>query len=125
MPNVKNVFLLAVVGCALLGCAKPVQKEWFAHDGSKADGTVKMAMTWNPNTEKPQSQQEQAQRVATEKCRAWGYESAEAFGSVVSRCTQQTYTGFGVTCIEMLAEMNFQCLGGATHPQAVGKTISK
>lgn len=125
MPNIKNVLLLAAVGCALLGCAKPVQKEWFAHDGSKADGTVKMAMTWNPNTEKPQSQKEQAQRVATEKCRAWGYESAEAFGSVVSRCTQPNFSGLGGPCNEMLAEMNFQCRGETKPAPAVGKTISK
>lgn len=121
MKKIKNTLLLAIMGLTLAACAKPVQKEWFAHDGSKADGTIKMALTWNPNLEKPQSQKEQAQRVATEKCQAWGYESAEAFGSVVSRCTQPRFTGFGTVCDEMLAEMTFQCVGGKNNPTDIGR----
>ena len=118
MPNVKNVLLLAAVGCALLGCAKPVQKEWFAQGGSKGDGTVQMALTWHPAFEKPQAQQEQAKRIAEEKCRAWGYDDAEPFGGVIKRCID-------VQCTQMIAEMNFQCRGGTKPAPAVGKTISK
>ena len=112
-----TIFLLFNLACfALIGCAKTVQKEWVAHDGSKADGTVKLALTWNPNLEKPQAQLEQAQHVATKKCQAWGYAGAEAFGSVVSRCIQPRFTGFGTTCDKVLAEMTFQCVGDINTP---------
>lgn len=119
MKRITIFLFLSLVSIALIGCAKTVQKEWFAHDGSKADGTVKLALTWNPNLEKPQAQQEQAQHVATKKCQAWGYAGAEAFGSIVSRCIQSRYTGFGTTCDEMLAEMTFQCVGEMNTPTKI------
>lgn len=111
MKGITIFLLFSLVSITLIGCAKTVQKEWFAHDGSKADGTVKLALTWNPNLEQPQAQKEQAQNVATKKCQAWGYAGAEAFGSIVSRCIQPRFTGFGTTCDKMLAEMTFQCIG--------------
>lgn len=118
MPNIKNMLLLTVVGFALLGCAKPVQKEWFAQGGSRADGTVQMALTWNPALEKPQAQQEQAQRIAIEKCQAWGYADAEPFGGVIKRCLD-------IQCAQMIAEMNFQCRGEKTPSSPTGKIIKK
>lgn len=127
MKSLVTLFLLAAMGSMLAGCAKPVHKDWFAHDGSKADGTVKMALTWNPNIEIPQEEREQAKRVAVEKCKAWGYTDAEEFGGMVSRCTQQRYTGFNVVCDAMLAEITYQCIDATNEvsPMPKGKAVKK
>lgn len=94
------------------GCAKPVHKDWMAMGGSRSDATVKLGYTWNPNNEKPETSQQQAIDLATQKCQTWGYERAEPFGSTFSKCTNMSYQPFaGVVCYQMQAEAEFQCVG--------------
>lgn len=71
----KLVFMSLVLALSLgAGCAKNVHKDWFAYDGSRSDATVKLAITWNPALEIPQDDREQADALAAEKCKVWGYE---------------------------------------------------
>ncbi|MCR5256687.1 MAG: YecR-like lipofamily protein [Desulfovibrio sp.] len=111
----KKIFIVSII-CVLLclclfGCAKKVTKEWFAETGSRSDASVKMAYTYNPQTEIPIVAENQAIVIANKKCQAWGYERAEAFGGVVSRCTQMGPVFGGVGCVQMVVEADFQCLG--------------
>ena len=122
----KLVFMSLVLALSLgAGCAKNVHKDWFAIDGSRADATVKVAMTWNPQTEIPQGEREQADKLAEEKCKVWGYTGAEMFGGINQRCTQYVNGFGGMTCAQMQAEITYQCLGnpGQSQPQPVGKAI--
>lgn len=122
----KLVFMSLVLALSLgAGCAKKVHKDWFAIDGSRADATVKVALTWNPQVEIPQSEREQADALAAEKCKVWGYTGAEMFGGINQRCTQMGNNGFAVVCYQMQAEITYQCLGNPSQsqPQPVGKTI--
>ena len=110
----KRIFLalaMAMIMAVSTGCAKKVQKEWVPETGSKADATITVALFWNPNTEIPQTQKGQAQQVATERCKSWGYTSAEPFGTVKQECTSKEYTGFGWQCNQMTATAVFQCTG--------------
>lgn len=95
----------------LTGCAKKVQKDWFATSGSRSDARIKMAYTYNPQFEIPVVRLEQAIEVATQKCQSWGYDRAEAFGGTLSRCTNISYSMYGANCLEMAVEAEFQCLG--------------
>lgn len=108
MKKTYLLFLFVAV-FIVIGCAKPVHKDWAAFRGSKGDGTVTMGLSWNPQTEILEHSFASALEIATEKCRSWGYESAEAFGAIVENCTQMTYTNWGPICNQMRAEAMFQC----------------
>jgi len=76
-----KAILVAVPICMLLlGCSVP--KDWVATGGSRADATVKLSIQ-HGEFEVPVTDDAQALRVASERCRNWGYEGAEAFGGVI------------------------------------------
>lgn len=105
------LFLLAVAAVfAMCGCAKDVHKDWMPVSGSKGDGTVKMAYTYDPRMERPQTSQLQAVTMASEKCKQWGYAKAEPFGATISNCSRFVYDMFGPICMEMAVFAEFQCL---------------
>jgi hypothetical protein len=62
----------------LAGCA--VDKAPVAAGGSKSDGIITMAFTYNA-LEIPQLNFEQTRLAAAEQCGAWGYQDAQPFGA--------------------------------------------
>lgn len=106
--------LLVLMGIMAVGagCVKPVHLDWMAVGGSRSDATVKMAYVWNPQKQVPEVNQQQAIDVAAQKCRSWGYEGAEPFGSTLTKCTNMGFQPFvGMVCFQMQAEAEFQCIG--------------
>jgi hypothetical protein len=93
MPTVKQLLALAAVLFTLSGCA--TKKNFYATDGSRADGTVDMAYDF-AQFEQPVIDIAQAKSIAKLKCRVWGYSDAEAFGGSQQNCHQAN--GYG-TCI--------------------------
>jgi hypothetical protein len=73
--------LLAALVCG--GCATVKTLE--ATGGSRSDGTVELSYEFG-EYEVPQIQWEQGLVTARERCAAWGYSDAEAFGSRKSTC---------------------------------------
>ena len=69
MRNKVAIFIMGIIFAALIGCAKPVHKDWFAMGGSKSDATVKLGVSWNPNTEQPETSRQQSDSLAAQKCR--------------------------------------------------------
>ena len=72
----------------LSGCT--VHKQMTPVGGSKADGTIKMGYHVGDSYgafEKASVDMMQAQSLAAQKCRIWGYDGAEAFGGQTSQCT--------------------------------------
>ena len=115
----KKLIFLLVLGLLALGagCAKPVHKDWLAVGGSRSDATIKLGYVWNPQNEQPETTQQQALDLAAEKCRTWGYDGAEAFGSTLTKCTNMGFQPFvGMVCLQMQAEAEFQCIGGVPAP---------
>lgn len=100
------------------GCApKPTPKDWGAIGGSKSDATVKLGYQYNPGVESPVLSPDQAIELARRKCRAWGYEDAEPFGSIFRNCTQSVLGPFNsVQCINMFVSMEYQCTGQIPSP---------
>lgn len=110
------IVLSSIVCLGLIGCAKPVQKNWGALSGSRSDGTIKMAYQYNPVSEIPQVNNMQALTLASKRCQAWGYAEAEAFGTNFSECNNWS-TAFGsLTCVKETVTREFQCIGTYKEP---------
>ena len=106
-----GLLVLILVMALGVGCASKVQKDWLAVAGSKSDATITLAYYYNPSWENPQTSEQQAMSLATEKCQAWGYEKAEPFGSIIKKCTQSRYVPFaGVVCDAMEVSTQYQCV---------------
>lgn len=109
-----NKLATLTLAAALLmatGCAKPVMKQWQAAGGSRADATVTVGYSYNPNSERPEANSQQALSEARKRCQAWGYQEAEPFGMVSRHCSDMVYTVFGPQCMQMTVTQQFQCLG--------------
>lgn len=98
---------LLLMGCLpLLGCAATTASLEPA-GGSKADGTVEMAMIVG-GFQNVKIDEAQSQAGALQRCRAWGYTAAEPFGMQKRACN--TYSG--QYCVEWLVSVTYQCTGG-------------
>ena len=105
MRKLKRLLLVSVfLGSILIGCA--TSKEWIPYSGSKSDGVVKLAYEYG-GFEKPEIPEGQAERVASERCRAWGYTGAEPFGGIFKQCIAWNQYG----CIRYRVSTEFQCTG--------------
>ncbi|MDE7241462.1 YecR family lipoprotein [Desulfovibrio sp.] len=85
MKRLAMAFLAAALLCSA-GCAKKVAKMWEAAGGRRADATVEVGYTYNPQNELPEANEQQALVEAGKRCQAWGYQEAEPFGLIKSNC---------------------------------------
>ncbi|WP_421487140.1 YecR family lipoprotein [Pseudocitrobacter faecalis] len=93
----------------LSGCT--VHKQLIPMGGSKADGTIRMGYHVGDTYgmfEKASVDMMQAQSLAIQKCKVWGYEGAEAFGGQSSQCTDPSPAG----CRQADIYVEYQCTGG-------------
>jgi hypothetical protein len=88
----------------LSGCA--VQKQLVPIGGSRADGTVKLGYQYGA-FESPQLDAVQGINTAKQRCVAWGYNDAEAFGGYTQTCSDQTNSG----CVGWNVTVEYQCKG--------------
>src|SRR5437868_1611912 len=96
-----GVLVMVAVCC---GCA--VTKQWVPTGGSRADGTVKLSYQF-ALLESPQVDPQQGAAAARAKCKAWGYEDAEAFGGQTQVCNNFTSSG----CNSWVVTAEYQCIG--------------
>jgi hypothetical protein len=99
-----NWKIIVVCGLALAGCTSTPML--VASGGSRADATVEMSYEYSA-FEVPEIDLAQGQVAAVERCKAWGYKSAEAFGGQTKQC-QGFYNG---ACTGWVATVTYQCLG--------------
>ena len=100
----RTIILLFVLA-AFSGCA--VKKDWVATGGSRADGTIKLSYE-HLELESPQLDEQQAMRLAAQRCQFWGYNRAEAFGGTINSC--QIPDGWG-GCSRWRVTKEYQCIG--------------
>jgi hypothetical protein len=81
--------------------------------GNKAAGTVTESYEYS-DLERPVVNWEKGQRAALEKCAAWGYTSAQAFGGAKTQC--EAANAYGCTLYRVTVE--YQCTGGDEPRQA-------
>lgn len=98
----KKTTLLALL--ALTGCATPITMQ--AVGGSKADGTVDLGFEYGA-FQNPIVDREAALETARQRCKAWGYKNAEAFGGTKNQCV--AFNGYG-NCMRQTVTVTFQCL---------------
>jgi hypothetical protein len=108
----RKTMMMVALAFAFTGCA--VQKVASPIGGSRSDGTVRMGYTVGL-FEKPVVDWNQAARTAAQRCAAWGYSDAQAFGSTTSRCIGTDYNG---ACNMWQVEAEFQCMG---QPEATSR----
>jgi len=99
IPAMAAVLIASTTGCA-------VQKTLTPIGGSRSDGVVRLAFTYGL-FEQPKVDQQQAYRAASQRCAAWGYSDAEAFGGHSTQCINGTYQG----CNEWQVTVEYQCTG--------------
>ncbi len=105
-----------VLACAFLlnvSCAKRVPKIWSSNGGSRADATVQIAYTYNPEYEIPDPDVVQGRELAESKCKNWGYMDATPFGMYQQKCNRSVYNPFiqATQCIEIIVMQEYQCIG--------------
>lgn len=102
----KKQILIALVGGALLSGCAAVHKTPMPSGGSKSDGTVDLSYTVS-FMEYVQPNWEEAQKKATERCKAWGYSKARPFSSDQRKCNR--WGTISRDCTQDLITRTYQC----------------
>lgn len=104
-----KAYCAAIAVLLLGGCA--TQKDWLVTGGSRADGVVRLSYESN-EFQRVNTSEEQASKLATQRCMAWGYKAAQSFGSQSVTC--QSRRGLG-NCGDRLVTVEYQCTGPAAQ----------
>lgn len=96
---------------ALGGCA--AQKTLTPTGGSRSDGIVKLSYEYG-QYEIPQVDKDSGVAVAKQRCAAWGYTGAEAFGGQTKQCNN---TSMG-SCVQWMVTVEYQCTGTPPTPRS-------
>ncbi len=92
------ISILLATACATTETLVPV-------GGSRADGVVRLGYQYGM-FQKPVVDYDEAIHTATARCAAWGYSSAEAFGSSETNCVARN--GYG-DCVTWRVTVAYQC----------------
>jgi trehalose utilization protein len=96
------IFVFFVSGCA----SNPVY--WSAMGGSKSNGTVELSYVYRPVLDSTPESDEAALNIAINKCVAWSYIGAKAFGGSRRECNK--YGVKGTDCVQWRMIKIYQCL---------------
>ena len=91
---------------SILGSTE-VKKDWEATGGSRADGTVKLSYEIGA-LQTAVLDDGRAIQTATNRCKSWGYTSAEAFGGITRQCNESDPK---LGCLRWFITKEFQCTG--------------
>ncbi|MFM7711162.1 MAG: YecR family lipoprotein [Ferruginibacter sp.] len=100
----RQYYLLAIILILFSSCK--VHKYLSVLDGSKADGTITLYFEYG-SMERPVVHWDEAKKEALSKCKNWGYNNAEFFGSGVKQCTAYNING---QCIRWRVIYKCQCI---------------
>lgn len=113
-----KAFLIFALTVGLAGCEAPKSRkiDWDALTGSRADATITLGYTYNPQAPQHETSDKQALEIAKNRCSNWGYPEAEPFGKSTKQCVQKD----GKICVQMSVTRIYQCLGrgNSTIPDA-------
>ena len=106
MTKLKLVITIIVAATAA-ACVTATPKVLVPFGGSRADGTVELAFEFRAS-EVPVVDYAAGQVSATQRCQAWGYTNAEAFGGAQRQCMAR-YEELG--CVAFRTTVSYQCTG--------------
>lgn len=104
----KLVLLIVLIVMLTSGCTTTVHRDWSATGGSRSDGTVMLSVVQR-EFENVQVNEQQALRLARQRCEAWGYTGAQSFGGQRNECLQ--WGGVIADCAVLQVNRQFQCTG--------------
>ena len=105
MNKISGLLISTLIISLLAGCSS--KQNYYATGGSRADGTVDL----DYDTElmvTPIVNNQQAQNIAAQKCKVWGYQDAEPFGGLTENCYARNAYG---NCLRGQMIVKYQCLG--------------
>ena len=102
---IKSAAMALAVAMLVSACAS--NKTPVPTGGSRSDGTIRMSYEVGM-FEEPVVDWSAAARTAGDRCKAWGYQRAEAFGGQTQQC--QAYNGYG-NCLRAVISIDYQCIG--------------
>jgi hypothetical protein len=100
--------LRCLILATLLLSACATEKELVPMGGSRADGIVRESFEFGA-FQKPVVDWQQGAATAAQRCAAWGYSGAEAFGGHRTQCTAANAYG----CVAWIVTIEYQCTGAA------------
>lgn len=100
-----RVAAATVLAVSMLGCAVG-ERTLMPTGGSRADGTVRMSYELGL-FDAPRIDHSKTLAKASERCSAWGYDRAEAFGGQTRICQSASLLG---DCVQWLVTIEFQCI---------------
>jgi hypothetical protein len=98
---------LLLLASLMYGCA--TDETPIATGGNKAGGTVDLAFEFGL-FQAPKVDWDAAGQTAKQRCAAWGYKDAQAFGGANNQCL--AVNGYG-SCLRTRVTMTYQCTGGS------------
>ncbi|ODA67638.1 hypothetical protein A7A08_01673 [Methyloligella halotolerans] len=99
-------YVLIAITFGLAGCA--THPELAATGGSRADGTVVLSYSY-PALLVPKVEPGEGLDLARQRCQAWGYPDASAFGGQKKTCQDGNMYG----CQVFNVDLTYQCTGAA------------
>lgn len=108
------VSVLALASCRSL----PEPTDWQAIGGSRADGTVRVAYEKHFKQRLVRNEQ-QAQHIAYQRCKVWGFTGAESFGGNTRSCVERNHKG---VCLIWQYVREYQC---TDHHQDAAPAVQK
>lgn len=103
----KTILIVTAVYATLTLSACAVKKDLVPTGGSRADGTIRLSYQ-HGKFEAPQVDPAQGLALAKQRCAAWGYSGAEAFGGQTKTCALPAALD---GCKEFLVTVEYQCIG--------------
>lgn len=105
--SIKLRFVIGILLLSVLCSSCTTVKTLVATGGSRTDGIVELSYEVGM-FEQPKVRWDHGLITANDRCKMWGYQSAEAFGGTTSRC--QAFNGYG-HCTQLLVSAKYQCIG--------------
>lgn len=109
--------ILSTLLLMLLTSCTTVKTISVATGGNRADGIVELAYEYD-SSRQPIVMKGKTEETAYEKCQAWGYSSAKAFGAAKVDCIQ--YNGYG-SCLKQRVTIPYQCISNINTKQPISK----
>ena len=102
-----RVRLLLSICCISLLAGCVTSKQWSEVGSKREAGLVKLAYEYTA-TEITRLEAGQADQLATQRCREWGFTGSEAFGTTSKKCIENSQSG---GCGKWQVYAIFQCIG--------------
>jgi hypothetical protein len=92
----------AAVLLSLAACA--TSQKWAVSGGDRTDGVVRISYEY-PEFQQPEVSDEQAMKIALQRCEGWGYRGAEPIAGQLRQCSNME----GANCNLWTVTREYQC----------------